>query len=79
MQRTLPEAVLNIFREWGHQGGKKAAAQMSDEERTARAGKASAAALAKRMMLTPKERSAIARRAVQARWNAVRNHERKEG
>ncbi len=49
--RIPPEvraAMLEISRKFGKQGGKKAAANMTPEERTARAKKASEAAARKR-------------------------------
>jgi hypothetical protein len=55
-----PEA-LRFFREAGAEGGKKAAARLTPEERKERARGAT-------KTLTPEERSRRARRAVNARW-----------
>jgi hypothetical protein len=49
----------------GSKGGKKAAANMTPEERTERARSATAG-------LTPRQRSERARKAVQARWSKTK-------
>jgi hypothetical protein len=59
-KRKLPPDVLDYFRKEGSRGGKKAAAALTPEQRTARAQKASLA-------LSPEERSERARKAVAAR------------
>lgn len=59
-KRKLPPDVLDYFKKEGSRGGKKAAASMTPEQRSARAQKASRA-------LSPSERSERARKAVAAR------------
>jgi len=59
-KRKLPPDVLDYFKKEGSRGGKKAAASMTPERRSARAQKASRA-------LSPSERSERARKAVAAR------------
>ena len=77
MSNRLPEKIRRIFAEWGATGGKIAASRMNQVQRNLRARKASAAARAKRMALPAAERSAMARRAVQARWEAAQAAKRK--
>lgn len=54
--KKLPPDVVEFFRKHGSRGGKKAAAAMTPEERTARAQAAAAA-------MTPEERRARAQKA----------------
>jgi len=59
-KRKLPPDVLDYFRNEGRRGGKKAAAALTPDQRSARAKKAALA-------LPPEERSKRARKAVAAR------------
>lgn len=59
-RKKLPPEVMEFFRKQGSKGGKKAAASMTPEERTARAKNAAAS-------MTPAERRARALKAVAAR------------
>jgi hypothetical protein len=59
-KKKLPPDVLDYFKKEGRRGGKKAAASLTPEERSARAKKAALA-------LPPAERSERARKAVAAR------------
>lgn len=59
-KKKLPPEILDYFKKEGRRGGKKAAASMTAEQRSARAQKASLA-------LSPSERSERARKAVAAR------------
>jgi hypothetical protein len=59
-KKKLPPDVLDYFKKEGSRGGKKAAASMTAEQRSARAQNASLA-------LSPSERSERARKAVAAR------------
>jgi hypothetical protein len=66
-KKKLPPDVLDYFRKEGSRGGKKAAASLTPEQRTARAQKAALA-------LSPKERSERARKAVAAREAKRKRH-----
>jgi hypothetical protein len=59
-KKRLPPEILDYFKKEGSRGGKKAAASMTAEQRSARAQKAALA-------LSPAERSERARKAVAAR------------
>jgi hypothetical protein len=59
-KRKLPPDILDYFKKAGSRGGKKAAASMTADQRSARAKKAALA-------LSPAERSERARKAVAAR------------
>jgi hypothetical protein len=59
-KKKLPPEVVEFFRKQGSKGGKKAAASMTSEQRTARARKAAKS-------MTPEQRSERARKAVAAR------------
>ena len=58
----LPPKIAEFFRKHGSKGGKKSAAALTPEQRTARAKKAVAA-----VSLTPEQRRARALKAVAAR------------
>jgi len=60
----LPARIAEFFREQGRKGGKKSAAALTPEERSARAKKASRKAA---KVMTPEERRARALKAVAAR------------
>ena len=73
-KKQVPPEVTEFFRaigkKYGALGGKTAAANMSDEQKRARAKKASDAARKVKTRLTPEERSARARQAAEKRWAA---------
>jgi hypothetical protein len=68
-KRKLPSDILDYFKKEGSRGGKKAAASLTPEQRSARAQKAA-------LTLSPRERSDRARKAVAAR-EAKRRREAK--